>query len=127
VTFSEENSSLSESARPAPPGPVNRSTFFAQQEGNRAATWRLSLLCVLTVFCTGLVLSLVLAPPIYGLAVLGLALARKFGSVPPELWRSFLQAGTTFVAILQHFSNRPGPLPTLNILFYTVAAILFRE
>jgi Zn-dependent protease with chaperone function len=106
------------------PGPVNRSTFFEQQERNRAATWRLSVLCVFTVFCTGMILSLVLAPPIYGLAVLGLTLAKKYGSVSPRIWQAFQQGGTTFVAILQHFGNRPTALPPLGILAYAAVAIL---
>ena len=108
----------------APLGPVNRSSFFEQQERNRAATWQLSGVCVLTVFFTGMVLSLVLAPPIYGLAALGLTLAKKYGSVPPEVWHAFQVAGRTFVAVLQHLSNRPAVLLPLNILLYTAVAIL---
>ncbi len=106
------------------PGPVNRSTFFAQQERNRAATWRLMVLCVFTVFCTGMILSLVLAPPIYGLAALGLTLAKKYGSVSPQVWQAFQTGGTTFVAMLQHFGNRPTPLPSLNVILYAAAVIL---
>jgi Zn-dependent protease with chaperone function len=106
------------------PGPVNRSTFFEQQERNRTATWRLTLLCVFTVFCTGMILSLVLAPPIYGLAALALTLAKKYGSVSPQVWHAFQQGGTTFVAILNHFGNRPMPLPPLGILVYAAVAIL---
>ena len=106
------------------PGPVDRSSFFEQQERNRAATWRLSVVCVFAVFCTGMVLSLVLAPPLYGLAVLALVLARKYGSVPPQLWQWFQQLGSAFMAIMQHFSNRPTPLPPIDIVIYTAVAIL---
>jgi Zn-dependent protease with chaperone function len=124
VTFPAKPAHPADPTPAAPLGPVNRSSFFEQQERNRAATWQLSVVCVLTVFCTGMVLSLVLAPPIYGLAALGLTLAKKYGSVPPEVWHAFQVAGRTFVAVLQHFSNRPSVLPPLNILLYTAVAIL---
>ena len=124
MTLSGETPGFADRA-PAPLlGPVNRSSFFAQQERNRAATWRLSLLCVFTVFCTGMILSLVLAPPIYGLSILGLAFAKKYGSIPPQLWQWFQQVGSSFIAILGHFSNRPTPLPPLDIVVYTAIAIL---
>jgi Zn-dependent protease with chaperone function len=106
------------------PGPVDRSSFFSEQERNRAATWRLAVVCVFAVFCTGMILSLVLAPPLYGLAALGLSLAKKYGTVSPELWRSFQTAGHAFIAFLQHFGNNPAPLPPLNVLLYTAVGIL---
>jgi Zn-dependent protease with chaperone function len=124
VTVPGETTNFVDPAPASPPGPVNRSSFFQQQERNRAATWRLSVLCVFTVFCTGMVLSLVLAPPLYGLAVLGFVLARKYASVPPQLWQWFQQLGTAFMAILGHFSNPPRPLPPLDIVVYTAIAIL---
>jgi Zn-dependent protease with chaperone function len=71
-----------------------------------------------------MVLSLILAPPLYGLAVLGLVLARKYGNVPPELWQAFQHLGAAFMAIMQHFSNRPTPLPPLDVVAYTAIAIL---
>jgi Zn-dependent protease with chaperone function len=124
VTFPGETPNFGDSAPVPLPGPVNRSSFFEQQEHNRSATWRLSVLCVFTVFCTGMVLSLLLAPPFYGLAVLGLVLAKKYGSVPPPLWQWFQQLGAAFMAIMQHFSNRPTPLPPIDVVIYTAIAIL---
>jgi Zn-dependent protease with chaperone function len=124
VTLPGDPSTFAGQASAPLPGPVNRSTFFEQQARNRAATWRLTVLCVFTVFCSGMVLSLVLAPPLYGLAILGLALAKKYGSVPPQLWQSFQRLGTAFMAILNHFSNRPTPLPPIDIIVYTAIAIL---
>jgi len=124
VTSSEETPNFAEPISAPPLGPVDRSSFFEQQERNRAATWRLSVVCVLAVFCTGMVLSLILAPPLYGLAILRLSLARRYGSVSPQLWRSFQAAGNTFVAVLQHFSNHPAPLPPLDIVLYTAIGIL---
>ncbi len=124
MTSSGETPHFADSISAPPLGPVNRSSFFEQQERNRTATWRLSVVCVFAVFCTGMVLSLILAPPLFGLAVLGLSLAKKYGSVPPELWHAFQAAGNTFVAILQHFSNNRTPLPPLNIVLYTAIGIL---
>jgi Zn-dependent protease with chaperone function len=124
VTLSGDPSTLAGQTSMPLPGPVNRSTFFEQQERNRAATWRLTMLCVFTVFCTGMILSLVLAPPIYGLAAVALTLAKKYGSVSPQVWHAFQQGGTTFVAILNHFGNRPTPLPPFDILVYAAVAIL---
>jgi Zn-dependent protease with chaperone function len=80
--------------------------------------------CVIAVFCSGMVLSLVLAPPLFGLTALGLTLAEKYGSLPPDVWASVQQAGNTFVAVLQHFSSNPAPLPPLHIVVYTAIGIL---
>jgi Zn-dependent protease with chaperone function len=124
VTLTGEFPNPTGQAAAAPPGPVNRSSFFAQQERNRAATWRLSVLCVFTVICTGMVLSLVLAPPIYGLGILALALTEKYGSVSPELWQWSQQVGRSFMAILDHFSNHTKPLPPLDTVLYVALAIL---
>jgi Zn-dependent protease with chaperone function len=126
VTLPGETSSPAGRSLVAPtaPGPVNRSSFFAQQERNRRATWRLSVLCVFTVLCTGMVLSLILAPPIYGLVILGLSLAQKHGSLPPEVWRSFQHYAQSFIAILDHFSNHPKPLPPTDTVVYTLTAFL---
>jgi Zn-dependent protease with chaperone function len=124
VTFPGETPHSAGSTSAPLLGPVNRSSFFEQQERNRRATWRLSVVCVFAVFCTGMVLSLVLAPPLYGLVVLGLTLGKKYGNVPPELWHLFQTAGNTFLAFLQHFTDRPVPLPPLNTLIDIALAIL---
>lgn len=124
MTIPGEITNLGDPAPAPPPGPVNRSTFFEQQRRNRIATWRLFVVCVFTVFCSGMILSLVLAPPLYGLAVLALVLAKKYGSVPPELWQWFLDLGTAFMGIMEHFSDHPKPLPPMDVVVYTVIAIL---
>jgi Zn-dependent protease with chaperone function len=125
VTLPGEITNPADPAPAPPPGPVNRSTFFEQQKRNRTATWRLFVLCVFSVFCSGMILSLVLAPPLYGLAVLGLVLAKKYGSVPPALWQWFQDLGTAFMGIMNHFANDPKPpLPPLDVVVYTAIAIL---
>jgi Zn-dependent protease with chaperone function len=106
------------------PGPVNRSTFFAQQQRNRAATWRLSVVCVLTVLWTGVVLSLILAPPIYGIALVTLTIGKKYGSLPPEIWHYAQQLGTSLLTISQHFSDHPTALPPNDVLVYSALAVL---
>ena len=46
------------------PGPQDRKSFFAEQERNRRATWRLSLVCWVIILAMGLVMSAILTPAV---------------------------------------------------------------
>jgi hypothetical protein len=54
------------SAEPRPwgqvPGPVDRTSFFAEQVRHRRSTWRLTALCLLAVGAMGLVVSGLVGP-----------------------------------------------------------------
>lgn len=123
MTPSGENTHSFEPPWAPIPGPVNRTSFFEAQRRNRRATWRLSLFCLLAILFTGIPLSLILAPPLYGLLLLGLALAKRYAAVPPEVWQTLVQIGSSVGAILNHFSDNK-PLPPLDVLAYAAAAVL---
>jgi hypothetical protein len=102
---------------------VNSTSFFDEQERNRRATWQLSAVYVLAIRCTGAVLSLILAPPIYGFFLLALALAKRLGSLPPQAWQAVEQMGRIFLSIVQHFAE-DTPLPAPGILLFAAVAVL---
>lgn len=122
TTSGEDKPSFEPSWAPIP-GPVNRESFFEAQRRNRQATWRLSAVCILAVIFTGIPLSLILAPPVYGLLLLGLAVAKRYVAVPPEIWQTLVQMGSSVGAILDHFSNNK-PLPPLDIVLTAAAVVL---
>lgn len=121
MTTSGTNASSFEHPWAPIPGPVNRTTFFETQKTNRRATWRLSVFCTLAILFTGIPLSLVLAPPLYGVLLLAVALAKRYGAVPPDVWQTLVQMGTSFQAIMRHFSDKT-PLPSMDVLLYAAAA-----
>ncbi len=53
------------------PGPVDRASFFDEQQRNRRATWRLSFFCGLTIVAMGMIISAIVTPAfVFELAVL---------------------------------------------------------
>lgn len=57
---------LSSSSSPmAVPGPIDRTSFFAEQQRNRRATWRLFVACTIAILFMGIPLCLVVTPLLY--------------------------------------------------------------
>src|SRR5690349_10152252 len=46
-------------------GPLDRASFFAEQQRNRRATWRLFAACVAAILLMGIPLCLVITPLVY--------------------------------------------------------------
>src|SRR5581483_5956701 len=51
------------------PGPLDRASFFAEQQRNRQATWRLFVACVVAILLMGIPLCLVITPLVYAVVL----------------------------------------------------------
>ena len=64
------------------PGPVDRESFFKAQKRHRRSTWKISLVCILTVLVLGVPLSMVMTPVVLAAAVLGCDLVNIVTTAP---------------------------------------------
>jgi Zn-dependent protease with chaperone function len=103
-------------------GPVDRTSFFEEQQRNRRATWRLAAACGLAILIMGIPLSIVLTPFVFALALavvhildLVLSLADLQGLMDVMNW-----IGT----VLDYFLDGNGPQSSLSSFFFAVGLVL---
>jgi Zn-dependent protease with chaperone function len=70
------------------PGPVDRTHFFDAQRRHRRASWRWSVVAGVAAVLSGLPLSILLSPLLFGLTLLLLHLVDLAAPVPADLWRA---------------------------------------
>ncbi|HKY22996.1 MAG TPA: hypothetical protein VJM31_17410 [Vicinamibacterales bacterium] len=73
------------------PGPVDRVHFLDEQRRNRRASWRFSLFAAVAAVLSGLPLSILLSPVLFGLIVLVVHLVNLFVAIPAGVWSSLEQ------------------------------------
>ena len=95
-------------------GPRAHESFFAAQQRNRRATWRLSALCVLATLVMGIPLALLLTPLLYALALILADIVQLFFPLPPALWQEAGEAARFGVVALNWLLNhQPADLQAL--------------
>jgi Zn-dependent protease with chaperone function len=109
---------MSQPANPSAAGPRylprDRESFFDAQRRNRHATWRMSVLCVLSAVLMGIPLALVVTPLLYAVALIVADIINYFSPLPPAFWQASTElARFGFVALkwlLQHNPADPQVL-----------------
>lgn len=99
--------------QPGTLGPVDRTSFFAEQRRNRRATWRLALACCVAVIVLGIPISLVLSPIFYAVVLFALNTIHLFTPIP-LLMGVLRGVGTLTFALLDYLSGEaaaPSMLP----------------
>jgi Zn-dependent protease with chaperone function len=103
----------SEPALSSSVGPRDRESFFAAQQKNRHATWRMTALCVLTALAMGIPLTLVLTPLFYAGTLLTADVVSYFNPLPPEFWATMKELATLAVRVGDYFFNNKPLDPQL--------------
>ncbi len=80
-------------SHPPPPGPANRTTFFAEQARNRRQARRFAAVATITVGLTGIPLSILVTPALYLVTLTAAHLTQLVTPLPPTFWAGVARIG----------------------------------
>ena len=75
----------------AVPGPVDRVHFLDEQRRHRRASWRFSVFAVATAVLSGLPLSILLSPLLFGLTLVVFHIVDLVAPIPASAWNTLEQ------------------------------------
>jgi len=67
--------------------PKDRESFFDAQRRNRRATWRISILCLISAMLMGIPLALVVTPLLYAVGLIVADIVNYFAPLPAVFWQ----------------------------------------
>jgi Zn-dependent protease with chaperone function len=105
---------------PGPIGPRDRESFLNAQRRNRRATWRVSVLCVLSALVMGIPLTLVLTPLVYVGTLILAQIMNYFFPLPTAFWQDANTLGRLAVAVGDYLFNHKPLDPDALALGITV-------
>ncbi len=92
-------------------GPVDRAHFLDEQRRNRRASWRFSVFAVVAAILSGLPLSILLSPLLFGLIVLIVHVVHLIARVSPETWSTLEQVARVVPTIWGAMRGADGVVP----------------
>ncbi len=98
------------------PGPLDRTTFYAEQRRNRRAAWPLFLLSALSVAAMGIPFSLVVTPFLFIVVLVVLGATALVHPVPNQVWTTLQSFGLAVIQVMQHAldpKSSPAPDPAV--------------